>query len=53
MRLVENRQIVSAAYTLATLVLGNEKIQQELELDPDWTFLHVVKLFYSNEPSVR
>lgn len=53
MRPNETRQIVSAAYTLATLVLGNEKIQQELELDPDWTFLHVVKLFYSNEPSVR
>ena len=53
MRPNENRLIVSAAYTLATLVLGNEKIQQELELDPDWTFLHVVKLFYSNEPSVR
>ena len=53
MRPNETRLIVSAAYTLATLVLGNEKIQQELELDPDWTFLHVVKLFYSNEPSVR
>ena len=24
-----------------------------METDPDWTFLHVVKLFYSNEPSVR
>ena len=50
-----NTEIVSvaAAYTLSTMVLGNTKILAELESDPDWTFLHVVKLFYSAENSVR
>ena len=50
-----NSEVVSvaAAYTLATMVLGNARLLAELESDPDWTFLHIVKLFYSNESSVR
>ena len=44
---------VSAAYTLACITLGNSALFKELELDPDWTFLHVVKLFYSNDVRVR
>ena len=44
---------VSAAYTLACLTLGNSAIFKELELDPDWTFLHVVKLFYTNDEKVQ
>ena len=50
-----NTEVVSvaAAYTLSTMVLGNQKLRAELESDPDWTFLHIVKLFYSSENSVR
>ena len=35
---------------LATLILGNGPLTKELESDPDWTFLHLIKLYYSADP---
>ncbi|CBY40053.1 unnamed protein product [Oikopleura dioica] len=44
---------VNAAFTLACLTLGNKTTMKELQADPDWSFLLVVKLYYSNDIKVQ